>query len=191
MLFIIPIVIIAYANIKMRLSILTLALLSSTVLADGASILAAMSKVANATVALNETVTNFPSGLAGLADVLPLLVGSITLLSDINQGISVAQASANLTLTETVEVASATTSLVSGVQSTLLNIENSKPKFDALLLVSPVLLLNLKLEKEATDKFSAAIISKLPAAFASLAESLTAPIDTAFDAAIADYEGAV
>jgi hypothetical protein len=56
------------------------------------------------------------------------------------------------------------------------------------LIVSPVILLNLKLEKAATDKFAAAVISKVPTALQATAQGLITPIDNAFDSAIAVYE---
>ena len=64
----------------------------------------------------------------------------------------------------------------------------AKPKFDK-LFIGPLILLNLGLVKEATDKFSAAIIDKVPAAYQSLANQIVAPIDTAFVEAIVAYEG--
>ena len=67
----------------------------------------------------------------------------------------------------------------------------AKAKFTADLLISPIILLNLKEEKAATDKFSAAVISKVPTAYQGLAANIVAPIDTAFNAAIADYTGAI
>jgi hypothetical protein len=145
----------------MHLSILSVSLLLTTVLADGASILAAMAKISASTAKLNNTVADFPAGIAGLADVVPLLIDSTTLLHDINSGTKVAQQSANLTNAEVLGVAGATQALVTSVQSVLNTLVAAKPKFDKLLIVSPVVLINLKEEKSATDKFSAAVISKL------------------------------
>jgi len=134
--------------------ILPLPLLATQVLADGAAIIAAISAVSNSTLALKKTVTNFPSNpFDDLFDIPCLLVDSATLLTDINDGTKVADASANLTLAETISVASATISLASVVESTLKTIVAAKPKFDALLIVSPVLLVNLLLEQKATDAF--------------------------------------
>jgi hypothetical protein len=86
----------------MRLNLLPLALLTVTVLADGASILAAIGTITNSTLALDNVVLSFPSGLLGLADVFPLLTASTKLLSDIHSGTSVAQSSANLTVAEAI-----------------------------------------------------------------------------------------
>ncbi len=64
----------------------------------------------------------------------------------------------------------------------------AKPKFDKLVVVSPVILLNLKEELQATDRFGAAVTSKVPAALQATAQGLLAPIDAAFNKAIGVYE---
>ncbi|PMD14637.1 hypothetical protein NA56DRAFT_583345 [Hyaloscypha hepaticicola] len=173
----------------MHVSFIPLSLLAARALADGAAIVAAMTTISEATVALNSTVTSFPSNpLLDLLDVGPLLTDSLTLLNDINSATATAQKSANLTISEVVAVAEATLSLASTVESVLTNIVNSKPKFDKLVVVSPVILLNLKSEKSATDKFGAAVVAKVPTAFQTTAQNLLAPIDAAFNSAIATYE---
>ncbi len=71
--------------------------------ANGADILNAISKISNATIALNKTVTSFPNNaLLGLTDIVPLLIDSGSLLHDINEATDVANASANLTIAEAV-----------------------------------------------------------------------------------------
>jgi hypothetical protein len=167
----------------MRLtSLFPVAFLATTVLASGASIVAAISKISNDTTALNSSVTKFSASKGNPLLLLPIVIQSASLLSDINSGTKVASSSANLTLAEVISVAGATTGLVSSVQSVLANI---------LELVSPVIYLNLVQEKSATDKFSAAVISKVPADLQGLAASIVAPADTAFTAAISDYKGAI
>lgn len=173
----------------MHIFLLPLSFLLARALADGAAIVAAMSTISTATVNLNNTVSSFPDNiLLDALDIGSLLADSITLLNDINSATSVAQQSANLTLTEAISVAESTLSLASVVESTLTNIVNSKPKFDKLLVVSPVILLNLKSEKSATDNFGAAVVSKVPSELQATAQSLLAPIDDAFNSAIAAYE---
>ena len=173
----------------MHITLLPLSLLVAKAAADGAAIVAAMTTISTATVALNNTVSSFPSNpLLDLLDVGPLLSDSLTLLNDINSATSIAQQSANLTLLEAISVAQSTLSLASTVESTLTNIVNSKSKFDKLVVVSPVILLNLKEEKSATDKFGAAVVEKVPAALQATAQNLLAPIDDAFNSAIATYE---
>jgi hypothetical protein len=58
----------------MHVSFIPLSLLAARALADGAAIVAAMTTIKDATVALNNTVTSFPSNpLLDLLDVGPLL----------------------------------------------------------------------------------------------------------------------
>ncbi|KIN02641.1 hypothetical protein OIDMADRAFT_18415 [Oidiodendron maius Zn] len=167
--------------------LLPLAALSTSVLADGASILNALSTISNATTALNSSITSFRADGDPLK-LIPILIQSTTLLSDINDGTNTASSSANLTVDETLTVASATLNLVSSVETTLDNIVGGEKLFSS-ELVSPVIYLNLVQEKSATDKFSAAVISKVPESLQSTAETIVAPIDTAFTAAIAAFKG--
>jgi len=172
----------------MRFSILPVALLATTVVADGASILAAMTKISAATTKLNGTIADFHGGLIGLGETIPILVESTQLLNDIKAGTKTADASAELTVDETIQVSGATSDLVKNVQTSLQTIVDTKHLFDQLLVISPVVLLNLEQEKSATDKFTKAVIAKLPEQFRSIAQGLTAPVDVAFDNAIATYK---
>ncbi|KFY25827.1 hypothetical protein V493_04427 [Pseudogymnoascus sp. VKM F-4281 (FW-2241)] len=174
--------------ITMRFSILPIALLASTVVADGAAILAAMNKISASTTKLNGTIADFHGGLIGLAETIPILIQSTTLLNDIKEGTETAEESNQLTVDETIKVSGATTELVKGVQTSLQTIVDTKPEFDELLVISPVILLNLQQQKSATAKFSKAVISKLPEEFRGIAEGIVAPIDVAFDSAIAAYK---
>jgi hypothetical protein len=171
----------------MRFHLLLLALFATTVLANGASIVAAMTKISKSTVALNTTVVQFPPGILGLTHAIKLLTASNNLLSDINAGTKIATASAALTFDETLALVTATQSLASTVQSTLITLIKNKKKFDKDLIISPIILLNLKQEKSATTKFQNAVVAKVPAALQSTAKTLTAPIDKAFDWAIGNY----
>jgi hypothetical protein len=172
----------------MHISLLPISLLVARALADGAAIVAAMTTVGNATVKLNNTVSSFPDNpLLDLLDIGGLLTDSISLLNDINAATHIAKVSANLTILEAISIAQSTISLASMVESTLTNIVNSKPKFDKLIVVSPVILLNLKSEKSATDDFGAAVVAKVPPVLKATAQNLLAPIDDAFNSAIAAY----
>lgn len=105
-----------------------------------------------------------PQWSGSLLTSFPIVTLSAKLLIDINTGTWVASSSANLTLIETITIATATQNLVAVVEGTLDTIVSAKPKFDKLLF-SPLILLNLVEEKSATDKFSTKIIEKIPAAF--------------------------
>ncbi|TVY84192.1 Cell wall mannoprotein, partial [Lachnellula suecica] len=169
----------------MRFNILPVAFLATTVLADGASIAAAIAAIQNATTALGTTVASFPAGLLGLTEVLPLLVDSTKLLLVINTGTQTASSSANLTDAEAIGIVAPTQALASAVNSTLTSVIAAKAKFDPLVIISPTILLNLELEKSASDKFGTAVVGKVPAALQAIAESLLVPIDDAFTEAIA------
>ncbi len=83
-------------------------------------------------------------------------------------------------------MAGRTITLASSVNSTITAIVAAKSKFDKLLL-SPVILLNLELEKSATDDLSAAIIEKVPTELQAIAQTLVDGIDASFDQSIAAY----
>jgi hypothetical protein len=168
----------------MRLSSLLLASLPALAAADGASIVASIETIASDTTSLNDTVSSWKGGLLG---TLPIIVQSTTLLSNIKKGADVAAASANLTTIEAITVAQATQLLAADVNSTLETIIAAEAKFDKLLL-GPVILLNLKLERDATEDFSDAVLGKVPAALLPLATRLVGGILTGFDKAIETYK---
>jgi hypothetical protein len=164
--------------------ILPITALVGFVAADGAAIVAAMTKVADQSVTLNNTVASWDGNVFTL---LPILVDSTKLLEDIYSATSTAKASANLTDLEGFGVAQETVALSSIVQSTLATIVSKKSVF-AHLFLQVAILLELKAEKSATDDFSAAVTEKLPVSLQGLAPQLIAPIDTAFNNAISAYE---
>lgn len=115
--------------------------LASNVIADGASIVAALDKISDATAQLNNSVISWDGSLLG---TLPIIADSTALLADINSATKTAEQSANLTDLEALGVGLATLSLASDVNTTLATIEAAKPKFQRLLL-APLILLNLEL----------------------------------------------
>ena len=163
--------------------LLSLVALAATALADGAAIVAAMDHIAADTVKLNDTVAAWPGDFLG---ALPITVESVSLLKGINDAKTVASESANLTFTEAIQIAQSTLALASSVNSTLETIIAAKHKFDHLLL-SPIILVNLELEKKATDEFSGELIAKVPEVLQSTAKTLVLQIDTSFDKAIGVY----
>lgn len=74
------------------------------------------------------------------------------------------------------------------VISTLSEIVAKKPTFDRDLILSPIILINLEQEQSASDKFTAAVTAKVPAALQASAKQLTEPIDAAFSQAISTYK---
>lgn len=166
----------------MRLTpIVSIMALAATAIADGKAITDAMAKIQSQTADLGTTVTNWKGDLLG---ALPITVKSTKLLQQIKSGVKVAKQSANLTFDEALGVAGATTELGKVVQTSLQAIVDAKPKFDKLIILSPVVLINLELEQDATDDFSGAVVSKVPEALQGIAKQLIQPIDDAFAAAI-------
>lgn len=164
---------------------LTLFNLASTALASGATILSAMSTITNTTKSLNKTISSWDGRLLGIA---PISVKSAQLLLDIVNGTSIANASSPLTFAEAAQVASATTELAAVVNGTLDTIVQAKPKFDKLLL-TPVILIDLQLQRDASEDFAATVVDKVPASLRDTAEGLVEPIDEAFGRAVGKFSG--
>ena len=174
----------------MKLSLLPLAFLAAitTVSAGATEIVAELGKISAQTDKVESIVTEFSAGIKGLGDVVPLLIESTELLIDIKKATKVAKASQPFaSLDEVIQIVGPTQTLVADVQSLLAALVNAKPKFDKLLIVSPVVLLNLKQQRKATEELNNVVISKVPADFQGLARDLVAPIYVAFDATIAEY----
>ncbi|KAF4927488.1 Cell wall mannoprotein 1 [Colletotrichum viniferum] len=167
----------------MLLKFSLLGLFATSVIADGAAIVAAMDEIATQNTELGDTVASWDGGLFG---TLPIIIDSTKLLIKINEATKVAEDSEPLNAIEAITVAQSTQKLAGGVETTLGNVVNAKPKFDKLLL-SPIILLNLRQEKSATDKFSAAVVEKVPEALQGAAKTLVAQIETAFNNAIDTY----
>jgi hypothetical protein len=161
-----------------------LAFLASTVAADAAAIADAVGVINSITLELQSKVTSWKGDLLG---TLPIIVSSTELLKDINNATKTAKASAALEPLDALTVALAINSLSGTVNQTLTAIVAKKPGFDKLLL-SPVILLNLELEKDATDKFGAAVAEKVPENLQDAAAALQATIDGYFDTAIEAYK---
>lgn len=169
----------------MRLSLLpTLAALAATVLADGAAIVSAIDAIDKSTVALGSGITSWNGKLLG---ALPIVGSSTKLLIDVKKGTKTAEQSEPLTNDEAFQVAFATINLAADVNVTLGAIIEAKPKFDKVLL-SPVILGNLKIQQGATEEFSGAVIDKVPAELQDIAKQLVGGIADSFDQAIEAYK---
>lgn len=161
----------------------TAGLLAASVLADGAAIVAALDKVAADTVQLGEAVKSWDGGLLATG---PIVAQSVELLADIVSATGVAKRSDPLNDIEAFTVAGTVSQLAGDVNATLTALIAARPRFDRVLL-SPVILGNLKLEKDATDCLSAAITEKVPEGLRGAAGVLASQIDASFDLAIDAY----
>ena len=150
-----------------------------------------LSKVANATIALNQTVASYPGGVAGTLDALTILGDSLSLVADINSVTALAKQSVNFTSTESEEVAVAFIDLLPSVESSLTTIDEKKADFETGLLgigsLTPLVLGLVKQIKSSADDLGAAITAKLTAEWAAEAPTILAEVNAAFDTTIEDY----
>lgn len=149
-------------------------------LADGAAIVGALIEVNDATVGLGEKVGSWKGDILG---TLPIVAESTSLLIEVKKGTKTAEESEALDVSQALQVATATYHLVRSVNTTMTNLIDAKPKFDKLLM-SPIIFINLGLQRKATTEMSEAIISKVPAGLQAIAQDLVAPIDASFELAI-------
>ncbi|RGP77247.1 antigenic cell wall galactomanno [Fusarium longipes] len=167
----------------MRLSLLPLVALAGCAIASGDAISTAIDNISNATLALNKTIANWPQTLLG---TIPITTKSTLLLTAIHNGTLVARESESLSLEETLQVAKATSELSNDVSLTIETVIAAKPKFDK-LMVSPVILLNLELQRALSVDFSEAVIAKVPENLQGNAKALVQGIDDSFAKAIKKY----
>ncbi|KAG7287465.1 hypothetical protein NEMBOFW57_006976 [Staphylotrichum longicolle] len=165
----------------MKLTALLLPLtLVGPALATTNAIVGALTTVDQTTIKLGKAVTKWKGDIFG---TLPIITESTTLLVQVKKGTKAAEDSPALDFQQTIDVATATNKLVVSVNTTLSALITSKRKFDKLLM-SPLIFVNLGLQKHATSEMSAAIIAKVPKELQELAKGLVAPIDASFEKAI-------
>ncbi len=143
----------------------------------------ALTTVDGTTTKLGNAVAKWKGDLLG---TLPIVAESTALLVQVGKGTKTAKDSAALDFAGTLDVATATNKLVVSVNTTMTALIGARKKFDKLLL-TPVIYIDLGLQRRATSEMSAAIIAKVPADFQALAKNLVAPIDASFALAIAAF----
>ncbi|KAH0491114.1 hypothetical protein TgHK011_002557 [Trichoderma gracile] len=148
-------------------------------------ILDAITSIITHTTTLNTTISTWTSSPLTL---LTITAQSGTLLTSIYAGTHAASRAANLTLDQTLAVASATITLAADVNQTITSIIAAKGKFDELIVADPVVLLNLKLERDAAREFGEKVVEKVPGDLQGVAEGLVKEIDDSFAEGLAAYE---
>ncbi|KAG6021299.1 hypothetical protein E4U40_005379 [Claviceps sp. LM458 group G5] len=152
---------------------------------DDKAMTAALTTIQSKTTALGTTVSTW-KGL--LPDALPITTTSANLLTQIKHTTTTAEAtSTSFSFSDALAVAVATGRLSAVVQTTLRIIIDNKPRFDKLLILSPVVLLNLEGLRRATAELSAAVVRRLPGDLGRVAGALVRGIDEAFGEAIDVY----
>jgi len=162
-----------------------LALLASTVAADAATNVSAITLIDTTTKSLGEKVAAWNGVL--VLGTIPIVADSTELLKNLKDAKKAAAKSDPVDDLGAIQIAQAVLKLSGSVNVTLGNIIAAKPKFDAKLL-SPVILLNLKQEQKATDELTAEIGPKLPEWARDLARQIIHPVEVAFDLAIEKYK---
>ncbi|KAG6114803.1 hypothetical protein E4U14_001223 [Claviceps sp. LM454 group G7] len=154
---------------------------------DDKAMTAALTAIQTKTTALGTTVSTW-KGL--LPDALPITTTSANLLTQIKQATTTtAEATSTpFSFSDALAVAVATGRLSAVVQTTLRIIIDNKPRFDKLLILSPVVLLNLEELRRATAELSAAVVRRLPLDLGRVAGALVRGIDEAFGEAIDVYK---
>lgn len=161
-----------------------LALAITPIIADGAAIVESLGTLSTSSSELNNTVAEWSGKLL---DALPIVIKSAGLLKDTKDATEVAEESEVLTITEAAELAGAMQGLSGDIDDTLTTLVEAKPKFDKLLM-GPVILINLKLQKKETDELSAAVIEKVPEALQEIAKGMVEEVSGLFEKAIDEYE---
>lgn len=163
--------------------LVSLALAVSPVVADGAAIIESLGTLSSSSADLNNTVAEWSGELF---DALPIVTKSVGLLTDTKDAAGVAEESEELTTEEAATLASSMQGLITDIENTLTTLEEAKPKFDELMM-GPVILLNLKMQKKETDNFSAAVVEKIPEALREVAQGMVDEVAGLFDKAIDAY----
>ncbi|KAM3455559.1 hypothetical protein MY3296_002270 [Beauveria thailandica] len=160
--------------------------LAATVLADGAAVNNALKTVDQSINALTTTLTGFSGNIFG---AIPVLGASLKLKSDIDKAAKAASSSQGLTSDETLSLADTVGTITTDATKSIDAFIAVKPKFDKLLILTPIAAGQIKNLKTATVALGDAIVSKVPAELKEIASQLIAQINAQFDRGSAAYGG--
>ncbi|KAM0668065.1 hypothetical protein ACQRIU_001627 [Beauveria bassiana] len=160
--------------------------LAATVLADGAAVNTALKTVDKSINALTATLTGFSGNIFGS---LPVLGASLKLKSDIQKATKAASSSQDLTSDETLSLAETVGTIITDATKSIDAFIAVKPKFDKLLILTPIAAGQIKDLKTATVALGDAIVSKVPAELKDISSQLTGQINAQFDRGSAAYGG--
>ncbi|ATY65847.1 Cell wall galactomanno [Cordyceps militaris] len=160
--------------------------LAATVLADGAAINAALKTVDGSINSLTATLNSFSGDIFG---AIPVLFSSMSLKSNIDKGTKVANASQPLTSDDSLALADTVNTIIADASKSIDAFIAVKPKFDKLLIVTPIASGQIKGLRTSTVALGNAIIAKVPADFTDVATQLVSQILAQFDRGVAAYGG--
>ncbi len=159
---------------------------AATVLADGAAINAALKAVDKDILTLTATLNGFSGDLFA---AIPVLGASLGLKAEIEKATKVANSSQALTSDDAVGLADTVGTIITDATASIDAFIAAKPKFDKLLIVTPIAGGQVKDLKTATAALGVAIIAKVPADFKDVATQLVGQINAQFERGIAAYGG--
>ncbi|KAM3507759.1 hypothetical protein MY10362_001561 [Beauveria mimosiformis] len=160
--------------------------LAATVLADGAAVNTALKTVDQSINSLTATLTGFSGNIFG---AIPVLGASLKLKSDIEKATKAASSSQGLTSDETLSLADTVGTIITDATKSIDAFIAVKPKFDKLLILTPIAAGQIKDLKTATVALGDAIVSKVPAELKEIASQLIGQINAQFDRGSAAYGG--
>lgn len=162
-----------------------LAALASYAAADLASIAASLAKIDGDTATLNSSVLYFEK-FDNLVTAVPILFNTVSLSADLSNGTQTANASEPLTQDEALQLVPPVQQLARDVNITVTNLINAYAAFEK-NSISVIVLVSLQGLRNNSMNYSDAIIAKVPVNLQDAARMFVAPINAAFDQAIAVY----
>lgn len=160
---------------------------AATVFADGAAINDGLKTVDADIKALTASLTGFSGDLFA---AIPVLGATLTLKAAIDKTTKTANSSEPLSSDDTVGLADTVGTIITDATASIDAFIAVKPKFDKLLIVTPIATGQVKGLKTSTAALGDAIIAKVPADFKDVATQLVGQINAQFDRGLAAYGGA-
>lgn len=174
----------------MKFSIGSILLITSasiaSVAADAAAVQTQIAVIGNYTSLLRSDVNNYNGSIPGLPWALQVQEDAVNLYRQIEQGTSLANASANFGEPGSLNVASALLSITGTVKGTL---NDTAAKASTFADLGPLVLGSLYQLKASTDGLGKAIVDKLEPIEKALAPSVQSDLDNSFNSAIKAYGG--
>ncbi|OAQ97760.1 hypothetical protein LLEC1_00544 [Akanthomyces lecanii] len=142
---------------------------AATVFADGAAINDGLKAVDADIKALTASLTGFSGDLFA---AIPVLGATLSLKSVIDKTTKTANASQPLTSDDTTSLAATVETIITDATASIDAFIAAKPKFDKLLIVTPIAVGQVKGLQTSTAALGNAIVAKVPADYKDVATSL-------------------
>lgn len=160
--------------------------LAATVLADAAALNEAIKTIDKNVNNLNTVLANFPGDIFS---TIPILFATTTLDSSIKKAATIAKDVEPLTFDETLALADVTGNVARSAKTCIDTLISVKPKFDKLVIVSPITLGLVKGLRTSTKSLTDIVLTKVPEDLKDVATQLIAEIDAQYVRAIEAFGG--